>query len=61
MTQTEMMLAIAVTTVFLRLTPTKPTPTITERATPALWTLMVMVSESSELVLSFYALQVHVG
>lgn len=55
MTQTEMMSAIAVTTVFTRLTQTKLTPTITERVMPALSTLMVTVSEFFKSQLIFYA------
>lgn len=52
MTQTEMMLAIAVTTVFSRRTLTKLTPTITERVTPAPLTLMATVRDISKLNLS---------
>lgn len=55
MTQTEMMSAIAVTTVFTRLTLTKLTPTITEKVMPALSTLMVTVSELFKSQLTFYA------
>lgn len=44
MTQTEMMLATAVTTVCSRLTPTKPTLTTTARVMPALLTSMATVS-----------------
>ncbi len=48
MTQTEMMLATAVTTVCLRLTLTKLTLTTMERVMPVLLTLMVMVRDFSK-------------
>lgn len=55
MTQTETMSAIAVTTVFTRLTLTKLTPIITERVMHALSTLMVTVSELFNFQLTIYA------
>lgn len=52
MTQTEMILATAVTTVCSRLTLTKLILTTMERVMPVLLTLMVMVSHLSKLHLS---------
>lgn len=57
MTQTEMMLAIAVITVFSRRTLTKPTLTITERVTPAPLTLTETVRDISKLTYNAFQQQ----